>query len=313
MRINRFFLSAFLLLAGAGASYFYFNRTAQNVVDKNFERLIANGSYDSIDYEDLEVDFFGNINMKNLRLVKAGQEVNLRDIAVTNLDYKNEIPHTINVKITGIGFPNGIPLMGADPMSRYMQSFIVANEIPVELQYSYEYEPDNAFQLDSSMSARLPEAFTLDITGIMRNVPLESIMDTNVDPDPAIAQLQMMQKLANMEIPVASWKLKDEGIVNGLLAANAEESGQTVEEVRETLKSQARNMHLFMPQSAQGFVMTSGIQLAAFLDGGKTLSIDLAPEYNGNFQQLQQEITSAAFTGEFGRIAELLHLEILAQ
>jgi hypothetical protein len=79
------------------------------------------------------------------------------------------------------------------------------------------------------------------------------------------------------------------------------------------MKSQARDMYMFLPQNAQGFAMATGIQLAAFLDGGKTLSIGLAPEYNGNFQQLQQEITGAAFTGDFGRIAELLHLEILTE
>ncbi len=314
MKTNRFFILAFLLFAGAGASYFYFNRSAQSVVDQHFERMIANGTYDEIDYEDLEVDFFGNINMTNLRLVKAGQEVQLKDITVTDLDYRNEIPHTINVKVTGIGFPGGIPLTGTDPMSTYIQSFVVANELPMELQYSYEYEPENAFELDSKMTARLPNAFTLDISGITRNVPLESFMDSSsLDPDPAVAQLQMMQKLASMEIPLVSWKLKDEGIVNGLIAANAEETGQTAEAVREAMKSQARDMYLFLPQSAQGFAMTTGIQLAAFLDGGKTLSIGLAPEYNGNFQQLQQEITGAAFTGDFGRIAELLHLEILTE
>jgi len=120
MRHKRFFVPAFVLLAAAGAGYFYFNRSAQNVIDKNFERMIANGSYDAIDYEDFKVDLFGNINMKNLRLVKAGQEVKLREIAVTDLDYTNEIPHTLNVKITGIGFPAGIPFMGTDPMSSYM-------------------------------------------------------------------------------------------------------------------------------------------------------------------------------------------------
>jgi hypothetical protein len=314
MKINRFFVLAFLLFAGAGASYFYFNRTAQDVVDQHFERMIANGTYDEIDYEDFDVDFFGNINMTNLRLAKAGQEVQLKEITVTDLDYKNEIPHTINVKVAGIGFPGGIPLTGADPMSRYMQSFVVAGELPMELQYSYEYEPENAFELDSRMTAKLPNAFTLDINGITRNVPLESFMDSSsLDPDPAVAQLQMMQKLASMEIPIVGWKLKDEGIVDGLIAANAEETGQTVEAVRDAMKSQARDMYLFLPQSAQGFAMTTGIQLAAFLDGGKTLSIGLAPEFSGNFQRLQQEITGAAFTGDFGRIAELLHLEIMTE
>lgn len=314
MKTNRFFVLAFLLFAAAGASYFYFNRKAQDVVDQHFERLIANGTYDEIDYDDLEVDFFGDIKMTNLRLAKEGQEVQLRDITVTNLDYNNEIPHTLDVKVSGISFPSGIPFTGADPMGNYLQSFVVADELPVDFQYSYEYVPENAFQLDSKMNIRLPAAFTLDVNGTMRNVPLESLMDNStLDPDPAVAQLQMMQRLASMEIPIINWKLKDEGIVNGLIAANAEETGQAPDAVREAMKSQVRDMYLFLPQSAQGFAMTTGIQVAAFLDGGKTLSIGLAPEYNGNFQQLQQEITGAAFTGDFGRIAELLHLEVLTQ
>jgi hypothetical protein len=148
----------------------------------------------------------------------------------------------------------------------------------------------------------------------MRNVELESVFNASgLDPDPAVAQLQMMQKLGNAEIPAASWKLKDEGLVDALVAINAEEMGQPVEAVRDGMKSQVRDMYLFLPQTAQGFGMTTGIQLAAFLDGGKTLSINFAPDYNGNIQQLQQEIMAAAFTGDFTRIAELLHLEILTE
>jgi hypothetical protein len=314
MKKNTLLVLAVVLIAGAGASYFYFNKAAQATVDKNFERMVASGSYDKIEYDDFEVDLSGNINMTNLLMVKAGQEVVLKDIVVSNLDYQNETPHTLTVKITGMEFPGGIPLMGDDSLSRYIQTLMPADELPIEMEYSYEYEPDNAYQIDSKMSIRLPEAFALDVTGTLRNVELESLMDnSNLDPDPAVAQLQMMQKLANAAIPVANWKLKDEGIVDALLTANAEENGQTIDQVREMMKSQMRDMYLFLPQTAQGFGMTTGIQLAAFLDGGKTLTINLAPEYEGNVQQLQQEITGAAFTGNFVRIAELLHLEILTQ
>ncbi|MES2624922.1 MAG: hypothetical protein V4628_06565 [Pseudomonadota bacterium] len=314
MSKNTYLVLAVVVFAGAGASYFYFNQTAQAAVDRHLERMVASGSYDKLEYEDFQVDIFGDIKMTNLLMSKAGQEVVLKDIAVTNLDYKNELPHTINVAVSGIHFPNGLPLTGGDPMSRYMQSLVVANDLPMEMEYSYEYDPDNAFQLDSRMNLQLPRSFTLDASGVLRNVKLESLMDTSgLDPDPAVAQLQMMQKLANAEIPVIKWTLKDEGLVDAVIAANAEETSQPVEAVREGMQSQLRDMYLFLPQSAQGFGMTTGIQLAAFLDGGKTLSVNLAPEYNGNFQQLQQEITGAAFTGNFARIAELLHLEILTQ
>ena len=314
MKKNIFFALAFVLFAGAGVSYFYFNRSAQAAVDKHFERMVASGNYDKIDYDDFQVDLFGDIKMTNLHLVKAGQEVILKNIAVTNMDYKHEIPHTMEVAVSGVSFPTGIPFMSDDAMGRYAKSLVVADELPLELHYSYDYAPDNAYQVDTDLSLRLPSAFILDISGIMRNVPLESLIDASgLDPDPAVAQLQMMQKLANVEIPAANWTLKDEGLVQALIAANAEEAGQPVETVREGMKSQIRDMYLYLPQSAQGFGMTTGIQLAAFLDGGKTLSITLAPDYNGNVQQLQQEITTAAFTGNFSRIAELLHLEILTQ
>ena len=50
MRKNTFLVLACLLFAGAGASYFYFNNRAQAAVDKQIERMVASGSYDTIDY-----------------------------------------------------------------------------------------------------------------------------------------------------------------------------------------------------------------------------------------------------------------------
>ena len=93
----------------------------------------------------------------------------------------------------------------------------------------------------------------------------------------------------------------------------AEQNTVPPEDFRNFLITQARNFYLFVPQNTQGLAMSTGIQLASFLEGGRRLSVALEPQLGGNMQQLQGEIMGAAFTGEFNRIVELLGLEIIVE
>jgi hypothetical protein len=81
--------------------------------------------------------------------------------------------------------------------------------------------------------------------------------------------------------------------------------------MRNLLVSQTRNAYLFLPQNAQTVGMTIGAELAEFIEGGKTITVTLAPEYGGKLQQLQQEVMGAVFTGNFAQVVDLLHLEVV--
>jgi hypothetical protein len=83
------------------------------------------------------------------------------------------------------------------------------------------------------------------------------------------------------------------------------------EEYRTLLVSQAQNFYLFLPTTGQNFAKLAGAEMAEFLEGGKTISVSLAPEYGGNLQRLQADVMGAVFTGDYDKISELLHAEII--
>ena len=71
------------------------------------------------------------------------------------------------------------------------------------------------------------------------------------------------------------------------------------------------NFYLFLPSTGQNFARTAGAEMAEFLEGGKTIRMSLAPEYGGNVQALQQEVMGAVLTGDYDKVSELLHAEIV--
>ena len=101
--------------------------------------------------------------------------------------------------------------------------------------------------------------------------------------------------------------------LDAMIATAAEQNGVAPEDFRTLLVSQVQNFYLFLPQTAQGLAMSAGAEIAKFLEGGKTLSLSIAPEYGGNIKQLQEEIMGAVFTGDYNKVSEVLHLEITAQ
>ena len=130
---------------------------------------------------------------------------------------------------------------------------------------------------------------------------------------PAQAQAQWLELLASADIPSLQMALLDEGFLDAMIATAAEQNGVAPEDFRTLLVSQVQNFYLFLPQTAQGLAMSAGAEIAKFLEGGKTLSLSIAPEYGGNIKQLQEEIMGAVFTGDYNKVSEVLHLEITAQ
>jgi hypothetical protein len=182
-------------------------------------------------------------------------------------------------------------------------------DLPLELDYSHRYDPDNAHQLDSTMKMTVPEYFTLDAKSVTRGIEMETLEQLN-NPDPLIAQQQLMALMQVAEFPSMQMTLQDHGVVDDMLALSAQELGVSPQDYRTLLVSQAQNFYLFLPPTAQSFAMAAGAEMAEFLEGGKTISVSLAPEYGGSLQRLQEEVMGAVFTGDYNKVSELLHLEI---
>lgn len=306
-----------VVIVAGGAFYMYVNNRTQTVVDARLEQLVANGTYTAASYEDMRVQLDGDVSLDNLRLSNALGDFVLQDIQLSNLDYSHETPWHMDVSISGVQFPAGLPDFGLpqnSALSQFLEQLMQDDVLPLQVDYQYNYDAANAHQIDSDFQMALNQAFALTARSTSRGVPLENYGNLQASPaDPQAAQAVMMEQFQNLSLPSTYLNLQDQGIVDALLVIVAEQSQVTPEELRNMLTTQARNLHLFVPQDVQGYAMNSGTQLAAFLEGGKTLTLNLQPLLDGNVRQLQQEVMSAALTGNFARIVELLNLEITTE
>lgn len=314
---KKLFIGLILVVLVAAGLYLYAHHRATQVVDQQVDRLVSSKVYDSLEYESLDLGMTGDVQLNNVQLSKNGDQLVMQEVSITNLDYSHETPWHMDIEIRGLHFPDGLPdvsTLGSPAITTLLNDVVQDDTIPVIVHYGYNYNPNESHQLTYNASTALPEYFTLTMASESRNVPLETMMSlSNGATASEEATLKMMELLSTLAVPQARIALQDQGIVDSWITSTAESSGMNPGDLREQMKSQARNYYLFMPQNAQGIAMQAGIQLAAFLDGGRTLSIAVTPEYEGSISRLQQEVMAAAFTQDFKKIADVLHLQIEAQ
>lgn len=307
---------AVLAIAGLGSAagaYLYINDRAQDLVDTRIDEMVANGSYDSAEYESLNVAVNGDITLTNFNVVQGPLDVTLNNITISNLDYANRFPRHFDLSVDGMRVaPVDTTAPETTALAAVLEQFGSAQDIPLELDYSHRYDPENAHQLDSTLMLNVPEYFTLDASSVTRGIEMEALEQLN-NPDQVIAQEQLMAMMQVAELPSARMLLQDHGLVEDMLAKSAVQLGVAPEEYRRLIVSQAQNFYLFLPSTAQAVAMAAGAEIAEFLEGGKAISVSLAPEYNGNLQRLQAEVMGAVFTGDFNKVSELLHLEIVTE
>lgn len=310
--MKKFLVTLFVLvvIAGGGA-YWYVNERARQLVDARIDEMVASGAYDSATYESLRVGLTGDITLSGVNIVQGPLDFTVQDIAITNLDYANEFPRHFDLRLKGLRVASidGSADPRAAALGAMLQQLPPDQYIPLELDYRHRYAPDNAHQLDSTMRLAIPDFFTLDTNSTTRNIEMRALERLN-DPNPLIAEQQMMMLMQAAEVPSLSMTLQDHGLVDNMLAASAAQNGVSPEDFRRLLVSQVQNFYLFLPQNAQGFAMTAGAEMAEFLAGGKTLSISINPEYGGSIARLQQELIGAFLVGDYGKISDLLHLQI---
>jgi len=303
-----------VVMAGAGLTWYIANHQARRIVDERITALVDSGRYDKLSYDSLNVDPDGSIDMSGLLIEQDGVSVIIDSIEITDFDYAHEVPWTMNMAMSGFRFPEGLGKLMEEEnpvAAAYLSQMLTNESLPLQMRYQYAYNPENDHQIDAKMHMGLADSFDFTLQSVTRKIALEALTNPELNnPDPAVAMSQITALLTAGELPSTTVTLQDHGILNTLLESAAQTSNATPEDVRNLLSSQAKNFYLFAPQNVQGVAMQAGIQLAEFLQGGKTLAISINPEFGGNFQQLQPQIMGAVFSGDFNAVVELLHLEI---
>lgn len=309
-------ISAALLLVmlAAGASFYYLaNREVKGEVDRMLAQAVESGAYQDVSYEAVQVALNGEVRLSNLRVVdNAQQEVVIEEVLVRDYDIANELPHFVSLQARGFRFPQGFPTPAdgsASPLQDFFAELAAEGSIPLTLDYRYDYQPDADQQLDSRLAFTLDGSLSGEFASTVRKVPLDELFATG-DTDPAQAQMRMLALLSTAQIPAASFRVSDQGLLDRLLARQASQSGMSVEDFRALLVSRAQNLYLFAPAPLAPFATEVGAELAEFLAGGKTLNLSLAPEHGGSVQQLQTELMTAFFSQNYARIVEVLNVEL---
>lgn len=302
---------AALVAAGAGGWY-YADQRIRGEIDARLADAVESGQYEALHYEDLSYSFDGSIDINGLHVQQLGTQYRLDEVKISNLDYSEQFPRALQVNIRGLQFPAGLPDFSGTDNARFgalLTRIATDDGIPLEIDYSHSYQPDNAHQLDSVVAVRVPALLNLDFNSSMRNLPMDSLSALSADAaaDPMTAQQQLFPLVSGAEFPLFEMSMQDLGLVQAMMELGAAEFNATAEDYRNLLVSQARNAYLFLPQNAQQLGMDAGNELANFLEGGRTLTLKLEPQFNGSIAQLQTRLMGAMLIGDFNGMAELLN------
>jgi len=143
-----------------------------------------------------------------------------------------------------------------------------------------------------------------------RNIPYETL---SLISDPAEAQAAFNTALMAAEVPVFSLSISDFGILEGLLANQANQQSRSIEEIRSEFMSMTQSLFLFAPADLQAQAIDLGNQLTAFLEGDRTFNLAIRPDMSGSIQQLQGPIMGAFFNNDYAQIIDLLNLEFYTE
>jgi hypothetical protein len=308
--------AATIITAGAGALY-YVDQRIRGEVDARLAAAVASGQYEALYYEGLGYGFDGSINISGLHIQQLGTQYRLDQIKVSKIDYRENFPREVQVSIRGLSFPAGLPDLSATEnvqLGALLSRIATDDSIALELDYNHNYQPDQAHQLDSSVSLRVPALMNMGFSSSVRNLPIDTLSGgPDTDSNSTTAEQAWLQLMSEAELPSLQLSMQDLGLVQSMMEIGGMQFNASPEDYRNMLASQARNAYLFLPQNAQQLGMDAGAELAEFLEGGRTLTLSLEPQFNGRIEQLQTRLMGALLIGDFKGMAELLNLQLKSE
>ncbi|MFT7561587.1 MAG: hypothetical protein ACI93R_003516 [Flavobacteriales bacterium] len=301
---------------GAFGYHHHINTQAQEGLDNYLEELTASHQFSAASYDSISVSFGGTVTIERVSLTPIDSEeaVVIQHVEAFNIDLSHDVPHTMNVIMSGIELNEKaqVQLAGDNAaLGQYLRSIVTGNVLPFNAEMSYVYNEADEKEQNTQFSFGLDDVARYEMFIQTKNIPIELMFQTDRD-DPA-AQAEAMQAVYAASLPSFSVSIEDLGGVNSLMKIYAEEAQVSEEELREQMIEGLSAMALQMlPPGLEDFSHDSLAELNNFLLGGKRLSVALSPAHDGNIEKLQPELMSAFMEEDFEAIIELLQLEVVA-
>lgn len=315
MKIKVFLGLSLVLLLSAAGLWFWIDYRIHSEVDTRLQAAVDSGRYEALEYEDLHFNLKGEVRLENFSVQQQGFEYVLGEVQLRNMDYDNAFPRHVDVSVSGLRFPDGLPQAADgenDTLQRLLAHVTDDGSIPLQINYSHQYDPDNAWQLDTRSDISVPGLLQLGLNSRMRNLSVESLgaLEQEALTDPAVVQSRLLPLINDAEFSSLQMVLQDSGIVQAMMEVGGAELNAPAEDYRTLVTSQIRNAYLFLPTGVQDFAQQAGEELATFLEGNRTLTLSLEPAFEGRIEQLMPQISASIFTGDFAKVVELLNLEL---
>ena len=305
-------ISSLALLLLVAALYLALNFWVKSMVGERMDEFVAGGYYQSLDYDSVWLLPNGEITMNDLHVIDTdANEYIFQDITISEFDYFNAFPHHLKLTAEGMQFPAGPPQFSnlqESGWNTYLQTVIEGDLLPIQLAYEYDYDPDNSHQMNNDFRIGLPQSFLLTTSSVMDNIPVAQLNSLALGPGTSATQYSTSIQDGN--VLEANISVQDLGVVPAMLAAQGETIDLDPAEYREQLMVQLQTMALFAPQQLQFLAQELVLNFGEFLEGDKTLTISIKPEFGGNIQQLQGVVMGAFYIGNFERIVDVLNLDI---
>ncbi|MDR0780960.1 MAG: hypothetical protein LBF16_09760 [Pseudomonadales bacterium] len=303
-----------------GGLYVYANQRIRAQVDAYLDALVANGDYDALVYERLEVSLSGSATMANLRVTKGDLDFLVQNMRlavkrplVTTFGPVSIPSWRLDFELQGLQFPAGITALLADVPPQVLAELAPNDTLPLTLHYHYDYAPDDRTGTEFNLDLSLPQAFSFTLRSTLRGIPpdLSSVsFPASNNPAQTSNEVYINALLSQGAIPSATLTLTDQGLLDTLLQHPPADSAMNPEQYRSFLIDNVNAFPLMLPPNMQSVAHTASAALAQFLGGNAILQVRIAPEFEGSFAQLQPRLMSAAFSGEADQVVALLHLDI---
>ena len=253
-----------------GAVYFVLDRTAESSAAEKIQQFVdASPLVKEVTYQTLDVGLMDSrARMDNVTVKMAQSEdvVNIKSIAVTDIDIQDDLPTRLDLSATGIAIPQDAQAMRE---LKPVLDGLGYRQIATNMRFKYDYDPAARSLTVDNFMVEAADAGQLSAHIRLENIDLKSIPQ---QPENALALMPLFTGIALKE---ASVTYTDHSLMDRIIKLQAQQEGITPDALKDRLSKQLEAQAGQMQDPSTLAIFRS---LQNFIHNPKTLSVTIAPE-----------------------------------